>query len=233
MSAAHCEALVRAADKDRFLAALFARAEHRPALYALYAFNVEIARVRELVREPLAGEIRRGKVYSLTPNGIDAARQFSAAAAEKDPATRLLRMLEKRPLSASYLKSKMPEAATALKTLEKKGLILRQPGQARSLQVLVPEDQIPPWNRRKPAPAEPARRSAATRPAAPAAPPATLYVLSVFLMGGPTSEKFDNKVINRVIEIRGDQTLEDLHQAIFEAFDREEEHLYEFQGSGA
>src|SRR5437764_13331988 len=58
MSAAHCEALVRAADKDRFLAALFARAEHRPALYALYAFNVEIARVRELVREPLAGEIR-------------------------------------------------------------------------------------------------------------------------------------------------------------------------------
>src|SRR5436309_8604331 len=58
MSAAHCEALVRAADKDRFLAALFARAEHRPALYALYAFNLEIARVRELVREPLAGEIR-------------------------------------------------------------------------------------------------------------------------------------------------------------------------------
>src|SRR5437588_8443923 len=58
MSAAHCEALVRAADKDRFLAALFARAEHRPALHALYAFNVEITRVRELVREPLAGEIR-------------------------------------------------------------------------------------------------------------------------------------------------------------------------------
>ena len=55
---AHCETLVRAADKDRFLAALFAPSEHRGALYALYAFNVEIARVREVVREPVAGEIR-------------------------------------------------------------------------------------------------------------------------------------------------------------------------------
>jgi phytoene synthase len=55
---AHCEALVRAADKDRFLATLFAPAEHRAALHALYACNIEIARVRELVREPLAGEIR-------------------------------------------------------------------------------------------------------------------------------------------------------------------------------
>ena len=55
---AHCEALVRAADKDRFLATLFAPAQRRAALYALYAFNIEIARVRELVREPLAGEIR-------------------------------------------------------------------------------------------------------------------------------------------------------------------------------
>jgi phytoene synthase len=57
-SFAYCEALVRAADKDRFLAALFAPAEHRGALYALYAFNVEVVRVRESIREPLAGEIR-------------------------------------------------------------------------------------------------------------------------------------------------------------------------------
>jgi len=58
MSDAYCEALVRAADKDRFLAILFAPAEHRAALFALYAFNLEIARIREVVREPLAGEIR-------------------------------------------------------------------------------------------------------------------------------------------------------------------------------
>jgi phytoene synthase len=55
---AHCEALVRAADKDRFLATLFAPAEHRHGLFALYAFNIEVSRVREVVREPLSGEIR-------------------------------------------------------------------------------------------------------------------------------------------------------------------------------
>ena len=54
----HCAALVREVDRDRYLATLFAPAEHRDALYALYAFNVEIARVRELAREPLPGEIR-------------------------------------------------------------------------------------------------------------------------------------------------------------------------------
>src|SRR5262249_22580885 len=55
---AHCEGLLRAADKDRFLTILFAPAEHRDALFALYAFNREIARVREVTREPVAGEIR-------------------------------------------------------------------------------------------------------------------------------------------------------------------------------
>jgi phytoene synthase len=55
---AYCEALVRTTDKDRFLATLFAPAERRDALHALYAFNIEIARVREVIREPLAGEIR-------------------------------------------------------------------------------------------------------------------------------------------------------------------------------
>ncbi|TLY72622.1 MAG: squalene/phytoene synthase family protein [Gammaproteobacteria bacterium] len=54
----HCEALVRAADKDRFLATLFAPARCRRPLFALYAFNIEVARVRELAREPMPGEIR-------------------------------------------------------------------------------------------------------------------------------------------------------------------------------
>jgi phytoene synthase len=55
---AYCEAQVRAGDRDRFLAALFAPAQHRAGLFALYAFNLEIARVREAARTPLAGEIR-------------------------------------------------------------------------------------------------------------------------------------------------------------------------------
>ncbi len=54
----HCAALVRAIDKDRFLATLFAPERYRRPLYALYAFNAEVARVRDVVREPMAGEIR-------------------------------------------------------------------------------------------------------------------------------------------------------------------------------
>jgi len=55
---AYCGELVRAADRDRYIATLFAPAERRGALHALYAFDVEIARVREAAREPLPGEIR-------------------------------------------------------------------------------------------------------------------------------------------------------------------------------
>jgi 15-cis-phytoene synthase len=54
----HCAALVREFDRDRYLASLFAPEERRGALYALYAFNAEIARVREVAREPMPGEIR-------------------------------------------------------------------------------------------------------------------------------------------------------------------------------
>jgi len=54
----HCESLVRTGDKDRFLAALFAPEKYRRALHALYAFNLEIARVREVARQPMPGEIR-------------------------------------------------------------------------------------------------------------------------------------------------------------------------------
>src|SRR5262249_58407473 len=43
---------------DRYLSALFAPAEHRGALYALYALHIELARIPDVVTEPLAGEVR-------------------------------------------------------------------------------------------------------------------------------------------------------------------------------
>jgi len=55
---AHCESLARAQDRDRWLAALFAPEPARPHLHALTAFNYEVGRLREIVREPLAGEMR-------------------------------------------------------------------------------------------------------------------------------------------------------------------------------
>ncbi len=54
----YCAELVRKADRDRFIATLFAPAHSRDALYALYAFNVEVAQVRNRAREAAPAEIR-------------------------------------------------------------------------------------------------------------------------------------------------------------------------------
>lgn len=54
----HSAEIVRSNDRDRYLADLFAPAAARRHLFALHAFNSEIARVRESVNEPGLGEIR-------------------------------------------------------------------------------------------------------------------------------------------------------------------------------
>ncbi len=52
------EATVRKADYDRYLAAMFAPAASQQKLFTLYAFNYEVARIAESVRDPMAGLIR-------------------------------------------------------------------------------------------------------------------------------------------------------------------------------
>ncbi|WP_457301379.1 phytoene/squalene synthase family protein [Phyllobacterium sp. P5_D12] len=54
----HCLQLLRAADPDRYLSVLYAPEDKRGALAALFAFNTEIARIRDLIHDPLPGEIR-------------------------------------------------------------------------------------------------------------------------------------------------------------------------------
>lgn len=123
-----------------------------------------------------------------------------------------------------------PSAHLMVKMLEKKGLILRHPGKARSLQILIPPDEIPPWNNRKSANSKQEHPEGSEhQPRNVATTPANLYVVKVYLDNGPVSEKFFNKECSRVIEIRGDQTLKDLHKAIFNAYDRTDEHHYQFQ----
>jgi phytoene synthase len=53
-----CSELVRTHDFARYASTLFVAPEQRRALLALYAFNVEISRVRDLVSQPLPGEVR-------------------------------------------------------------------------------------------------------------------------------------------------------------------------------
>jgi phytoene synthase len=54
----YCAERVRQFDYDRFICMLFAPPEEREALAAVYAFNVEVARIRESVRQPLLGHMR-------------------------------------------------------------------------------------------------------------------------------------------------------------------------------
>lgn len=49
---------VRRHDRERYLTALFAPSDRRADLLALYAFNLEVARTRESVREAMLGQIR-------------------------------------------------------------------------------------------------------------------------------------------------------------------------------
>lgn len=61
-----------------------------------------------------------------------------------------------------------------------------------------------------------------------------ILTLEVSILSGPMTENFarKNPKISRTIAIRGDHTLAHLHRAIFVAFDREDEHLCEFQIGG-
>jgi hypothetical protein len=166
---------------------------------------------------------------------------------------RLLADAMQRPMSGPthrpkvlYLRAR-PEWAELLPHLKQVGI------QA------VSQDELPKWDRtfgdllaqveqaraaqtatltegRLPAAAGGRSRMARSRKAAAAQQPAEmhegrLYTLDVFIISGPITEKFakKNPVVSRTIQIRADQTLEDLHHAIFDAFGRWEEHMYEFQ----
>lgn len=85
-------ALVRRVDYDRYLTALFAPAGARERLFALYAFNHEIAKVRETVSEPMIGQIRLqwwreaiGGIYAGTPRKHMVVESLADAVAASPP----------------------------------------------------------------------------------------------------------------------------------------------------
>ncbi len=92
---------VRGHDYDRYFATLFCPAELRPALLALYAFNIEIATIRETVSEPLIGHMRLqwwrntiGAIYEGQPPGhpvADAlARVVASCKLAREPFDRMI-----------------------------------------------------------------------------------------------------------------------------------------------
>jgi len=93
---------------------------------------------------PLASEVRRTKVYSLTDAGHDAARQMVIAASDEDPQMAVLRLLDTRPVSHTWLMKQVPQADKALKSLLRRGFVEvedkaseRDPMRAPSSRLLV------------------------------------------------------------------------------------------------
>src|SRR5215471_5308966 len=91
---------------------------------------------------PLASEIRRGKIWSLSDAGRDAARQLLLDSSPDDPTTQVLRMLEKRPLSAAYLAKAMPLADKVIRALERKGFIAAEQVQTERDPLRAPAERL-------------------------------------------------------------------------------------------
>lgn len=98
-----CLRQVRADDRGRYFCVLAAPASARAALLALLAFNLEIARTRELVREPMLGQIRlqwwRHSVTAIRrgdPPGLQPVLEALAAAGPMLSPDDLLGLIEAR-----------------------------------------------------------------------------------------------------------------------------------------
>ncbi len=100
----YCRDLVAKADRDRYLTSLLAPPAHHPDLWALYAFNVEIATVREQVSEPQIGEIRLQwwadavrSVYARAPQEHPVAQSLARTIRRADlPQHAFINMIEAR-----------------------------------------------------------------------------------------------------------------------------------------
>jgi primosomal protein N' (replication factor Y) (superfamily II helicase) len=91
---------------------------------------------------PLAADIRRGKIYSLTDAGRDAARQLLFDSAPQDPVVQILRLLDQRPLSAAYLERKLPLVGNALRALERKHFVMVEQVQTERDPLRAPAERL-------------------------------------------------------------------------------------------
>lgn len=99
-----CLDTLRETDRDRYLACLLSPEDKRADLAALYAFNAELARIRDLVKEPLPGEVRmqwwrdllEGRPHGAGDANPLAAGLLAAIARHRLPVAPLVEMIETR-----------------------------------------------------------------------------------------------------------------------------------------
>ena len=122
-----------------------------------------------------------------------------------------------------------PSVNQMVRSLEQRGFISRTPGEARSIRILLPADEIPIWSRGV---VKPNPRATGNNASVIVEPKVELYVMDCYIAGGPVSEKFANKRIARTIEFRCDNTLAQVHEAYRIAYNRPEDRSYEFNVGG-
>lgn len=143
-----CLQTLRDTDRDRYLACLLAPADKRRPLSALYAFHAELARIRDLVHEPLPGEVRlqywrdllEGQSHGSTEANPLAAELLLAIEAHRLPRATLINMIDARifdlyddPMeNRNALEGYAGETASAL--IQLAGLVLSPAEAARSSQ---------------------------------------------------------------------------------------------------
>jgi 15-cis-phytoene synthase len=141
-----CLKTLRETDRDRYLACLLAPEDKRRPLAALYAFHAELARIRDLVHEPLPGEVRlqywrdllESQSHGSTEANPLAAELLEAIEAHRLPRATLVNMIDARifdlyddPMeNRNALEGYAGETASAL--IQLAGLVLSPADAARS-----------------------------------------------------------------------------------------------------
>lgn len=141
-----CLQTLRDTDRDRYLACLLAPEDKRRPLAALYAFHAELARIRDLVHEPLPGEVRlqywrdllEGQSHGSTEANPLAAELLQAIEGHRLPRATLVNMIDARifdlyddPMeNRNALEGYAGETASAL--IQLAGLVLSPADAARS-----------------------------------------------------------------------------------------------------
>ncbi|WFS02640.1 phytoene/squalene synthase family protein [Rhizobium tumorigenes] len=141
-----CLATLRDTDRDRYLACLLSPEDKRRPLAALYGFHAELARIRDLVHEPLPGEVRlqywrdllEGQSHGSTEANPLASELLQAIEAHRLPRATLVNMIDARifdlyddPMeNRNALEGYAGETASAL--IQLAGLVLSPSDAARS-----------------------------------------------------------------------------------------------------
>ncbi|MGF1479543.1 MAG: DUF6398 domain-containing protein [Cyanophyceae cyanobacterium] len=159
-------------------------------------------------------------------------QEFGVSSSTGQTKSKLVRdILEMHQMDPEWcLPSKMDENPLAW-LISLNGMVVDTRSASRELQEFAYNQGLIPYI---PDTSEQAAASEPSQKPAVKASPDTLYVFDVYLLDGPLTEAFiaNNPVVSRTIEMKGRSTLADLHKTIFQAFDRREEHLYEFQLKG-